>query len=32
MNMNWNKLSDRKPEQGGVYLACNDNDIEICGY
>lgn len=30
--MKWIKLSDEKPKQGGVYLACNEEDIQICGY
>ena len=30
--MEWNKISDSKPKQGGVYLCCNNDDILICGY
>jgi hypothetical protein len=30
--MKWIKLSDEKPISGGVYLATNEDDIQICGY
>ena len=31
--MKWIKLSERKPPQGGVYLACEGSEnIAVCGY
>ena len=30
--MEWVLLADRKPQQGGIYLATDGMDISVCGY